>query len=73
MLKNTEERSQAGVYRVIDVWPNGQEDQPYTAPTEIPFKIRELIDWSKKSSKSVTSCSICGGLTSEICFYPSIC
>lgn len=49
MLKNTDERSQAGAYRVIDVWPNGQEDQPYTAPTEIPFKIRELIDWSKKA------------------------
>lgn len=49
MLKNTDERSQAGAYRVIDVWPNGQEDQPYTAPTEIPFKIQELIDWSQKA------------------------
>ncbi|MBB1068702.1 hypothetical protein H5S40_00630 [Limosilactobacillus sp. RRLNB_1_1] len=39
MLKNIDERSQAGAYRVIDVWLNGQEDQPYTAPTEIPFKI----------------------------------
>lgn len=26
-----------------------QEDQPYTAPTEIPFKIRKLIDWSQKA------------------------
>ncbi|MBB1078779.1 Fic family protein [Limosilactobacillus sp. STM2_1] len=49
MLKNTDDRSQAGAYRVIDVWPNGQEDQPYTAPTEIPFKIQELIDWSEKA------------------------
>lgn len=49
MLKNTDERSQAGAYRVIDVWPNGQEDQPYVAPTEIPFKIQELIDWSNKA------------------------
>lgn len=49
MLKNTDERSQAGAYRVIDVWPNGQEGQPYTAPTEIPFKIQELIDWSQKA------------------------
>lgn len=38
-----------GAYRVIDVWSNGQEYQPYTAPTEIPFKIRKLIDWSQKA------------------------
>lgn len=44
MLKNTDERSQAGAYRVIDVWPNGQEGRPYVATTEIPFKIQELID-----------------------------
>lgn len=46
MLKNTDDRSQAGAYRVVDVWPNGQEDAPYTAPTEIPFKIRELVESS---------------------------
>lgn len=49
MLKNTDERSQAGAYRVINVWPNGQEDHPYIAPTEIPFEIQELIDWSNKA------------------------
>lgn len=49
MLKNTDERSQAGAYRVINVWPNGQEDHPYIAPTVIPFEIQELIDWSNKA------------------------
>lgn len=40
MLKNTDDRSQASAYRVVDVWPNGQEDATYTALTEIPLKIQ---------------------------------
>lgn len=35
MLKNTDVRSQAGAYHVIEVWSNGQDNQPYTTPTEI--------------------------------------
>lgn len=49
MLKNTDERSQAGAYRVINVWPNGQEDRPYTTPTEISFKMQELVEWANKA------------------------
>lgn len=46
MFKNTDERSQAGAYRVVNVWSNGQEDRPYVLPTDIPFKMNQLIDWS---------------------------
>lgn len=49
MLKNIDDRSQAGAYRVVDVWPNGQEDAPYTAPMEIPFQIQELVEWSQQA------------------------
>lgn len=49
MLKNTDQHSQAGAYRVINVWPNGQEDRPYTTPTEISFKMQELVEWANKA------------------------
>lgn len=49
MLKNTDIRSEAGAYRVIDVWPNGREEHPYTAPYDIPFQMDELIKWANRA------------------------
>lgn len=50
MLKNTDERSEAGAYRAIEVWPNGREDRHYTSPLDIPFKMQELVKWSNVAS-----------------------
>lgn len=49
MLKNTDVRSEAGAYRVIDVWPNGREDHPYTAPYDIPFQMDSLVKWANRA------------------------
>ncbi|WP_251547828.1 Fic family protein [Limosilactobacillus caecicola] len=46
MLKNTDQREEAGAYRAIEVWPNGREDRHYTSPLEIPFQVQELVDWA---------------------------
>lgn len=52
MLKNTDVRSEAGAYRVIDVWPNGREDHPYTSPFDIPFEMKGMVNWAKGAVKS---------------------
>lgn len=49
MLKNTDIRSEAGAYRVIDVWPNGREEHPYKAPYDISFQMDELIKWASQA------------------------
>lgn len=53
MLKNTDEKSQAGAYGVVEVWPNGREDRPYTSPFDIPFAMKELIDWANSAEPTL--------------------
>lgn len=53
MLKNSTERSAAGNYRNIDVWPNGREDHPYTNPLDVPFEVDKLVAWANKAKEEL--------------------
>ncbi|WP_295730228.1 Fic family protein [uncultured Limosilactobacillus sp.] len=50
MLKNTNEKSEAGAYRAIEVWPYGREDRHYTAPLDIPFEMDKLVKWANDAA-----------------------
>lgn len=49
ILKNTDQREEAGAYRVVEVCPNGREDHHYTSPLEIPFEMEKLVKWANDS------------------------
>ncbi|ERL64405.1 Fic family protein [Schleiferilactobacillus shenzhenensis] len=46
-LQTANPKSEAGLYRVIDVWPNGLQDHPYVSPFEIRQEMAKLIRWSR--------------------------
>lgn len=39
----------AGVYRVVEAWPNGLETEPYLAPFEIEAAMGDLVDWANEN------------------------
>lgn len=39
----------AGVYRVVEAWPNGLETEPYMEPFEIPAAMGDLVDWANEN------------------------
>lgn len=39
----------AGVYRVVEAWPNGLETEPYLEPFEIEAAMGDLVDWANKN------------------------
>ncbi|MCI1687215.1 Fic family protein [Schleiferilactobacillus harbinensis] len=47
-------QSAAGVYRSIDVWPNGSEDRPYTAPFEIRPQLDALLQWADSAQQTAS-------------------
>lgn len=52
-LQTAEKKSDAGVYRAIDVWPNGFEQHPYTPPFEIRPEMDQLVSWAEKAQKEL--------------------
>ena len=46
MMKTTNGGTVAGEYRVVDAWPNGQEDHPYVAPFDIRAEMQEFVAWA---------------------------
>ncbi|MEM1457053.1 Fic family protein [Pediococcus pentosaceus] len=43
--QTTDRPEEAGVYRAIDVYPNGFPEEKYTNPLDIPQKINDFTDW----------------------------
>lgn len=51
MLKNTDQKHEAGAYRVVEVWPQGRENHHYTAPLDIPFAMDKLVAWANQAKE----------------------
>lgn len=41
----------AGVYRVVEAWPNGLETEPYLQPFAIEAAMGDLVDWANQNQK----------------------
>jgi len=52
-LKTADSINEAGVYRAIDVWPNGREDRPYTNPFDIRPAMDQLIAWAQTAQNGL--------------------
>lgn len=39
----------AGVYRVVEAWPNGIETEPYLEPFAIEAAMGDLVDWANQN------------------------
>ena len=48
-LQTTSDKSEAGVYRAVSVWPNGLENHPYVSPINIRPSMDQLIEWANKN------------------------
>lgn len=49
MIKTSDDLNTAGAYRVVEAWPYGSEDQPYTPPYDIKPQMQSLIEWSRQA------------------------
>lgn len=52
-LQTAKVRSDAGKYRVVDVFPNGLPNHPYTPSFEVPGAMRSLIEWSDSAQREM--------------------
>ncbi|WP_282804055.1 Fic family protein [Secundilactobacillus kimchicus] len=52
-LQTTQDKSEAGVYRAIKVWPNGLENHPYVNPIDIRPRMDQLIEWSSQNQSTL--------------------
>jgi len=52
-MKTADTVNEAGVYRAVNVWPNGREDRPYTAPFDIRPAMADLITWSTTAQQQL--------------------
>ncbi|TLF41654.1 Fic family protein [Lacticaseibacillus zeae] len=52
-LQTVRQRSEAGQFRTLLVWPSGAKDRPYLEPFEIKPAMAALIQWMKKSEKAL--------------------
>ncbi|MGP4116167.1 Fic family protein [Levilactobacillus zymae] len=52
-LQTAQDKSNAGVYRVVNVWPNGLQNHPYVAPTDIRPQMDQLMDWSNENQNKL--------------------
>ncbi|MBA1393100.1 Fic family protein, partial [Lactobacillus sp. XV13L] len=52
-LNTMQPKTDAGKYRVIDVWPSGSTKNPYASPLDIISKMEQLIEWSQIAQKQL--------------------
>jgi Fic family protein len=52
-LQTTNDKANAGVYRILAAWPFGSEDKPYVAPFDIAPQMDQLIDWAHTEQKTL--------------------
>lgn len=55
MLKNTDDPTQAGAYRVVEAWPRGREDRHYVSPVDIAVKVQDLVKWANSAVQTLHS------------------
>lgn len=48
--KTADRPEDAGVFRSIDVWPNGHADEKYTNPLEIPDEVDKFVSWYNETN-----------------------